>query len=132
MSEVIKKVRSILKDEKIMYTIEEEHIILEMGTFNGGIQFEKHDHEDDYTILQTWVMREDNEDDDIDHHDYDSISLDDLEDIVNELIDSVRNVNGGISKINKKLNEIIQIAKSYEIQSSLLSDIVSNIIGDYE
>lgn len=132
MSEVIKKIREKLKEDKIFYSIEHDTVVLEIGTFNGGMFLEKFDHLPDYTMMQTWVMREDNDDDEFDLHHHDNFSLDDIVDIIDELVDSVKSHNSGISKIKKKLDEIIDLANTYQIDSAILNDIVTNSIEDYE
>lgn len=131
VSDILKKIKEKLKEEKVHYTIEGDTVTLEMGTYNGGIQLEKHDHEDDYSLMQTWVMREEELDDDIDHHVYDDITLEDMDDYIDELIESVRSTNSGVSKIKKKLNEIIDIVKSFDLQHNLLYEIMTDSIQDY-
>ena len=138
MSEILDKIRKKLKEEKIIYSIDGGNLVLQMGTFNGGIQLEtpigeEVDSEEEYDSAQTWVMR-DGDDADNSYNDqyHDPITLDNIEEIIDELIDTVKEINSGVGKVMKKIAEAVQLSKSYEIHYDVLYDLMISSIDDYD
>lgn len=129
MSEVIKKTLDLLKDKGKFCNLDGYSVEIQLGTFNGYMQFEKLDIEEDYTSVQCWVGRGSDEDDDFDNNYYE---LEDhsLEDILDQLIDNSQQYNIGIMKINRHLQEMVSVKNEYELPQSLLLDLIYSSIED--
>lgn len=119
---VLQHIEEILKNLKIRFSIINQdskgcHIQLYISSIEGNIQVEYSldDVNDNYFCLQFFTDI-DSEGLSLYYSHWDNDSNDSIEGEIEELINSIKRINQGISKIQTKINQIKDICEEYNLE----------------
>ena len=119
---ICQKIEDFLKSSKIRYNIlapDSRGLLYELfiSSIEGNIQVEYNlDDPNDDIIYVQFFTNIDSNGNSIYHSDWDNESGESIEGEIEELIEAVKRINSGLSKINSKIEQIKDICEEYNLE----------------
>lgn len=117
---IIKEIIKNLKIRKAIYEIDGDLIIISLGTYDGYIQVESE------TEFQIWASRE-SENEDLLSEYIEIKDVHELDSIIEELLDSVKELNKNVTKARGILEALETIACENNIPSDLIYSLFNEL-----
>ena len=133
MSKILDKINQILKERKITYTFDNDLFELSVSSdFEGFIQLEKRDSDEDYTIIVTYIECSHYNDCDLMVQHNDDFEFDAIDEMVNSLIEDIKSVTKAASKITKLFEKISEIMNECNIGENMLNNLFYDCLDNIE
>ena len=133
MSKILDKIKEILKERKITYTFDNDLFELSMSSdFDGYIQLEKHDTDEDYTIISTFIRCYDYNDAELMTQLYDDFEFNVIDEIVNNLIDDIKIITKSTTKIKNHFDKISEIMNECNIGGNMLNNLYYDCLDNID
>ena len=133
MSKILDKINQILKERKITYTFDNDLFELSVSSdFEGFIQLEKHDSDEDYTIIVTYIECSHYNDCDLMVQHNDDFEFDAIDEMVNSLIEDIKSVTKAASKITSLVEKISEIMNECNIGENMLNNLFYDCLDNIE
>jgi len=133
MSKILEKIIEILKERKITYTFDNDLFELSVSSdFEGYIQLEKHDTDDDYSVITTYIICSHYNDSELMVQHYDDFEFDVIDEMVNGLIEDIKSVTKAASKITKLFEKISEIMNECNIGENMLNNLFYDCLDNIE
>lgn len=133
MSKTLNKIIETLKERKITYTFDNDLFELSVSSdFEGFIQLEKHDSDEDYTIIVTYIECSHYNDCDLMVQHNDDFEFDVIDEIVNNLIDDIKIVTKSTTKIKNYFDKISEIMNECNIGENMLNNLFYDCLDNID
>jgi len=133
MSKILDKIIEILKERKITYTFDNDLFELSVSSdFEGYIQLEKHDSDEDYTIIVTYIRCSHYNDGDLMVQHNDDFEFDAIDEMVNGLIEDIKSTTKAASKITLLFDKISEIMNECNIGENMLNNLYYDCLDNIE
>lgn len=133
MSKILDKIKEILKERKITYTFDNDLFELSVSSdFEGYIQLEKQDTDEDYTIISTFIRCSDYNDEELKTQIYDDFKFNFIDEIVNNLIDDIKIVTKSTVKIKNYFDKISEIMNECNIGENMLNNLYYDCLDNID
>jgi hypothetical protein len=134
MSKILEKIIEILKERKITYTFDNDLFELSVSSdFEGYIQLEKHDTDDDYSVITTYIICSHYNDSElmVQYYDDFEFEFDVIDEMVNGLIEDIKSVTDRENNLEVKLRELNNATEffiEYKLEVERYNDYISDKI----
>ena len=133
MSKILDKIKETLKERKITYTFDNDLFELSVSSdFEGYIQLEKQDSDEDYTTIVTFIRCSDYNDEELMTQHYDDFEFDVIDEIVNNLIDDIKIVTKSTIKIKNYFDKISEIMNECNIGENMLNNLYYDCLDNID
>jgi hypothetical protein len=133
MSRILDKINQILKERKITYTFDNDLFELMVSSdFEGYIQLEKHDTDDDYSVMTAYIKCSNYNDSELMVQYYDDFEIDVIDEMIDGLIEDIKSVTKAASKITSLFEKISEIMNECNIGENMLNNLFYECLDNIE